>query len=149
MVKKRILQSDFFEGYSLIGIVCGLPDFRMAYFINLQAHLNLKKYRDFSLARDTKGAFSWYQHKNEELRRHYFLIQNKKDAAVLLPALRNFDYLLLLYGNIPSSYLEEILTALRKTPYITAAFVQDLNKLKNGDLLIAQNERHAPGHKAQ
>ncbi len=149
MTKKRFLEGNFFEGYSLLGIVCGLPDFRMAHFINRQLHLHLKKQKDFSLTENQKATFSWYQYQNEELRRHYFLIQNKKAADVLLPALRSFDYLLLLYGNFSPAYLDEILTLLRKTPHITAAFEQDLNKLKNGDLLIAQNERHASRHKAQ
>ena len=149
MAKKRFLEGDFFEGYSLLGIVCGLPDFRTTHFINRQAHLDLKKYRDFSLNEGAKNGFSWYHYENEELRRDYYLIQNKRGTAVLLPELRNFDYLLLLYGNIPPSYRKEILTILRKTPYITAAFEQDLNKLKNGDLLIVKNEHHASGQKAQ
>lgn len=149
MGKKRFLEGDFFEGYTLLGIVCGLPDFRITHFINQQAHLDLKKYRDFSLNGEPENRFSWYHYENEELRRDYYLIQNKRGTSVLLPDLRNFDYLLLLYGNIPPSYREEILAVLRNTPYITAAFEQDLNNLKNGDLLIVKNEHHASEQKTQ
>ena len=149
MAKKRFLEGDFFEGYSLLSIVCGLPDFRITHFINQQAHLNLKKYNDFSLTEIPEKGFSWYCYENEELRRDYYLIQNKQGTTVLLPDLRNFDYLLLLYGNISPSYRDEMLTVLRTTPYVTAAFKQDLNKLKNGDLLIVKNEHHASEQKAQ
>jgi len=143
MSKKRYLEGDFFEGYSLLGIVCGLPDFRATHFINRHCHLDLMKYRDFSLTDEKYASFSWYYFSNEELRRDYYLIQNKNGMDILLPGLRNFDYLLLMYGNVTTSYLEELLVTLRNTPYVTAVFEQDLNKLKNGDLLIEKNELHA------
>ncbi len=143
MAKKRYLESDFFEGYSLIGIVCGLPDFRISYFINRHLHLHLRKYAPFSLTPDKQPLFSWYHYEQETMRRNFFLMQNKNGADFLLHALRKFDYLLLLYGNIPAGYPQKILADLRTTPYITAAYEQNLAQLKNTDLLIAQNEHHA------
>ncbi len=143
MGKKRYLESDFFEGYSLIGIVCGLPDFRVTHFINRHGHLNLKKYGDFSLSGQKTPAFSWFHFSDKALRREYFFIQNKNGTDILLSDLRNFDYLLLLYGNLSPAYLDEFLSALRQTPHVVAAFEQDFNRIKNGDLLIEQNERHA------
>ncbi len=145
MTKKRYLEGDFFEGYSLMGILCGLPDFRATHFINQYGGLNLVKHNDFSLTQKKNTAFSWYYFGNEELRRNYYLIQNKNGTETLMPSLRNFDYLLLIYGNITTQYTEELLIALRKTPYVTAVFEQDLNKVKNGDLLIEKNELHALG----
>ncbi len=143
MAKKRYLKGDFFEGYSLLCIVCGLPDFRATHFINQYGGFELKKYKHFSLSPEKEVAFSWYYFSNRELRRDYYLILNKNRAEILMPALHNFDYLLLLYGNITAQYLGELLAALRKTPYVTAVFEQDLDKLKNGDLLIERNEFHA------
>jgi len=143
MTKKRYLQGDFFEGYSLLGIICGLPDFRATHFINQYGGFDFKKYKDFSLSQETDASFSWYYFNNEELRRDYFLIQNKNRTRTLIPALHNFDYLLLMYGNITAQYLGELLAALRKMPYVTAVFEQDLNTLKKGDLLIEKNELHA------
>ncbi len=142
MAKKRYLKSDFFEGYSLLGIVCGLPDFRTTHFINQYGGFDFKKYEDFSLSQKKETAFSWYYSSNEEMRRNYFLIQNKNGADILMPALRNFDYLLLLYGNITVQYLGDLLSALRNIPNVTAVFEQDLNKIKNSDLLIEKNELH-------
>ncbi len=143
MAKKRYLKGDFFEGYSLLGIVCGLPDFRTTHFINQYGGFDFKKYDDFSLSQEKEMAFSWYYFSNEEMRRDYFLIQNKDGADILLPALRNFDYLLLMYGNIAAQYLGELLPLLRNVPNVTAVFEQDLNKVKNGELLIEKNELHA------
>jgi len=143
MAKKRYLKGDFFEGYSLLGIVCGLPDFRTTHFINQYGGFDFKKYEDFSLSQEKETAFSWYYFSNEEMRRNYFLIQNKDGADILLPALRNFDYLLLMYGNITTQYLGELLPLLRDAPNVTAVFEQDLNKIKNGELLIEKNELHA------
>jgi len=143
MAKKRYLEGDFFEGYSLLGIVCGLPDFRATHFINHHGNFDFKKYKDFSLFQEKETAFSWYYFSNEELRHDYFLIQNKEGTEILMPALRNFDYLLLMYGNITTQYLGNLLATLRKTPYVSAVFVQDLGKLKNGSLLIEKNEFHA------
>ncbi len=143
MAKKRYLKSDFFEGYTLLGIVCGLPDFRTTHFINQYGGFDFKKYEDFSLSQRKEAAFSWYYFSNEEMRRDYFLIQNKNGADILLPALRNFDYLLLMYGSIAAQYLGELLPLLRNAPNVTAVFEQDLNKVKNGELLIEKNELHA------
>ncbi len=142
MAKKRFFKSGFFEGYSLFGIVCGLPDFRTTHFINQYGGFDFKKYQDFSLSQEKDTAFSWYYFSNGEMRRDYFLIQNKNGADVLLPPLRNFDYLLLMYGNITAKYLGELLPALRNAPHVTAVFEQDLNKVKNGELLIEKNEFH-------
>ncbi len=143
MTKKRYLEGNFFEGYSLLGIICGLPDFRATHFINQYASVDFKKKENFSLSQETKVTFSWYFFRNEELRRDYYLIQNKNNTEILLPALHNFDYLLLMYGNISAQYMGKLLAALRKMPYVTAVFEQDLNTLKNGDLLIEKNELHA------
>ncbi len=143
MAKKRYLKGDFFEGYSLFGIVCGLPDFRTTYFINQHGGFGFKKYKDFSLLQEKDTAFSWYYFSNEQMRRDYFLIQNRIGAHILMPALRNFDYLLLMYGNITVQYLGKLLPALRNTPNVTAVFEQDLNKIKNGELLIEKNEIHS------
>ncbi len=143
MAKKRYLKGDSFEGYSLLGIVCGLPDFRATHFINQYGGFDFKKYEVFSLSQEKETAFSWYYSSNEEMRRDYFLIQNKDGADILLPALRNFDYLLLMYGNITAQYLGELLPLLRNVPNVTAVFEQDLNKVKNGELLIEKNELHA------
>jgi len=143
VARKRYLESDFFEGYTLIGIVCSLPDFRVSFFINRHLHLALKKYAPFSLNPEEKPVFSWYHHAEEALRRDFFLIQNKNNTTLLLPSLTKFDYILLVYGNIPDSFPEKILSALRATPYISAAFEQELSQLKNSDLLIERNEQHA------
>ena len=143
MAKKRYLEGNFFEGYSLLGIICGLPDFRATHFINQYGSFYFKKHEPFSLSQESDTSFSWYYFNNEELRRDYYLIQNKNGTETLMQALRNFDYLLLMYGNITAQYLGELLSALRKMPYVTAVFEQDLNTLKNGDLLIEKNELHA------
>ncbi len=142
MAKKRYLEGDFIEGYSLLCIVCGLPDFRASHFINQHCGFDLKKYKHFSLSQEKDAAFSWYYFSNKELRRDYYLILNKNGTEILMPALRNFDYLLLLYGNITAQYRGELIAALRKTPYVTAVFEQDLNRLKDSDLLIEKNELH-------
>jgi hypothetical protein len=143
MAKKRYLEGDFFEGYSLLGIICGLPDFRATHFINQYGSFEFKKHEPFSLSPASDTSFSWYYFNNEELRRDYYLIQNKNGTETLMQALHNFDYLLLMYGNITAQYIGELLPALRKMPYVTAVFEQDLNTLKNGDLLIEKNELHA------
>jgi hypothetical protein len=142
MVKKIHLEGDFSEGYYLTGIVCSLPDFRMAYFINRQLQIQLKKYEDFSFFGGKEQAFSWYHFFDNAQRREYFLIQNKRKEEILLPDLRNFDYLLLLYGNFSTAFREELLSKLRRTPAVAAAFFQDINQVKNGDMLIELNEIH-------
>ncbi|UBM62345.1 IPExxxVDY family protein [Candidatus Sulfidibacterium hydrothermale] len=142
MAKKQFIESNFFEGYRLIGIVCGLPDFRLSHFINREIGLALKKHQNFSLSEDQKPVFSWYFYHQEEQHRQFFLIQNKNKAELLLPSLNNFDYLLLTYGNFSDATIEELLQQLRRIPYITAAYEQDLAALKQGDLLIARNEQH-------
>ncbi len=143
MTKKRYLEGNFFEGYSLLGLVCGLPDFRVTHFINQYGSFDFKKYRNFSLSQENETSFSWYYFSYEELRHDYYLIQNKADTAMLMPELRDFDYLLLMYGNITAQYIDQLITSLRKIPYVTAVFELNLNKLKNGDLFIEKNELHS------
>jgi hypothetical protein len=141
MAKKQYLESDFYEGYSLLSIVCGLPDYRLAHYINLHAQIELQKFDDFIF--DRQAAFSWYSYTDQEQRRSYFLMQNKKDENLLLPSLRRFDYLLLLYGNFIPLYLNDLMANLRTIPYVTAVFAYPLLHVKKGDMLIQQNELHA------
>jgi len=142
MAKKQFIESNFFEGYRLIGIVCGLPDFRISHFINRETELFLKKKKNFSLSEPRQPVFSWYFYHQEEQHRQFFLIQNKNKAELLMPSLNNFDYLLLMYGNFSDKIIEELLQKLRRIPYITAAYDQNLATIKEGDLLIARNEQH-------
>ncbi|HDO06453.1 MAG TPA: IPExxxVDY family protein [Bacteroidetes bacterium] len=143
MAKKLFLEGDFFEGYYLLGIVCGQPDYRLTHFINQNCGLNLKKYKNFSPQQEAASGFSWFHYPDEKRRTQYYFMQNKNGEKVILASLRKFDYLLLIYGNAFKGFLEELLADLRKTPYVVAVFELDLNKLKMGALFIEKNELHA------
>ena len=149
MGKKQLIESDFFEGYRLIGIVCSLPDFRLSYFINRETGLFLKKQKNFSLTETKNPVFSWYFYHHEEQHRQFFLIQNKNQSELLLATLANFDYLLLMYGNFTDVATQELLKKLRHISYVTAAFEQKLSQIKQADLLIVRNEEQVTANAIQ
>ncbi len=143
MAKKLFLEGDFFEGYYLLGIVCGQPDYRLTYFINQHCNLNFKKYRNFSFQQEAASGFSWFHYPDEERRTQYYFMQNRNGEEAMLASLKKFDYFLLIYGHALKGFLKELLADLRRTPYVVAVFELDLNKLKTGALFIEKNELHA------
>lgn len=142
MTKKLTKSIDYIEGFHLIGIVSQLKDYNLAYFINQNLDIELKKYNDFNFE-DCDGMmlnFSWYCHKDEHLLADFHLISNSSVLGKLIPSKKEMDYFILLRDFPSKEYSNEILPKMREIHNIQAVFNLDINKIKNADFFIENLE---------
>jgi len=142
MTKKLKVESDLFEGYSLLALVTPLKDYRLAYFININDALNfqLKKYDDLRIS-GKESAFSWYYYSQGSNYLRCMLISNMEEKGRLIPGQR-IDFILLIKNIVDDEQLMEILSKLRKIPGVSATFEIDMSSIRNMDVLLEAIEMH-------
>jgi hypothetical protein len=130
-LKKKITLQNSIDIPNLgIGISTGFVDYKLAWEINQHLNVNLNKLSD-KLYIDKKNNrefnLSVYYFKNSESEK-IFLIKLKYDGIILIPGLKNFDYILM------AEYTEEQLKI----------FLSKLTKLniQGGCFLLQLNETH-------
>jgi len=144
MAKKLSVDIDYFDGYQFVGIVSQLKDYTLAYHINKEVEIDLKKFNNFSIS-DKSGNindFSWYYFCNNHLIAKVFMISNKSKSSKLIPSKKEIDYFLLFKDFPDNTFANETVQLIRKIPNVMAVFSLDLNGIKDADLLIEYNELH-------
>ncbi|NOX85364.1 MAG: IPExxxVDY family protein [Chlorobi bacterium] len=140
MAKKLKVESNLFEGYSLLALVTPLKDYRLAYFINDALNFQLKKYDDLRIS-GRESAFSWYYYSEGSNYLRCMLISNMDEKGRLIPGQR-IDFFLLIKNIVDDDQLEEILSKLRKVSGINAAFEMNMSTIRNMDVLLEAIEMH-------
>jgi len=115
--------------YTLIGISCHLKDYRLSYLLNRQLDLNLVKLDDF---RD----FSLYFCRDEDRMNSYFLLGNRGQETVLLPELKQTDYLLLLEGHVRKPQKEKLLEKIRSIQHVLTTFEVRFETIRNYETIL-------------
>ena len=124
----------------MLGMVAQLKDYRLAYFLNANLSLHLKKYDDFQLA-EAGGKYSWYCYNDAENEETVFLITNHHPDGKLIPS-QKMDYFFLLKNIIDDKQVQEMVSKIRRIPNVLAVFLLEMKKIKNLDLIIESIEMH-------
>ena len=142
MVKKLSLKIDYSNEYSFIGISCHLKDYRLSFFINQYCGLQLKKIDDFTQqsAENKSLSYPLFYYHSQETDNRFYLISNHHSEMKLIPALKQFDYFLLIQKNMQSEQKKELIAKLKKTQNLLAAYEIELNKIKNVNQFMAELE---------
>ncbi|NBL64704.1 IPExxxVDY family protein [Flavobacterium sp. NST-5] len=145
--------------YTLIAIHTTLEDFRLAYFINSQLPILLKKCgNDIKLKnKEGEAAFSHFSYDDVQKDMFWSLVENTKNVAVsalasntlfaddetadnvkihLLPELKKVDYFLKIENTDDYFNPEEIVKKLKQIDWISAAYEVDAEKIKSKNNLI-------------
>lgn len=134
------LSINYFEEYQLLSIVSPLKDYTLAYFINKQLDLHLKKYNDLNISEER--AYSWYYYKQGSKYMSCCLIGNSHPKQKLIPALKEFDYFFLVKDAIGEEQLQLMATGIRNIQNVVGVFEQNMSVVSDMDLLIESNELH-------
>lgn len=142
MAKKLSFNIDFSSEYSFIGIASQLKDYRLAFFLNKQLNLNLKRISDFIQGSTDieEISYSLFNYHHPETKNNFCLISNHNSEAKLIAALKNIDYFLLIENDIPDASKKELIANIRKIPNVMAAYDIELSKIKNISNLLADLE---------
>ncbi len=144
MVNKLDISINYGDAFIMLGIVSTNTDYQLAHFINKALDIHFSKYDDFVFngSGKKKYPYSWYYCFSEELKVNAYLIANYHRAKKLLPEYKQIDYFIVLENNIDAEQLNEFVNSIRSIKKVTAVFKLNLNKIKNVDILLQENEMH-------
>jgi hypothetical protein len=109
--------------YKLIGISSHENDYRLSWAANMHLGLKFRK-TDNHLSRQSNGdlEFSVFQFAGEDCSCRMNLISNRCPNGFLIKEMKNIDFFLQVFGEISPSYLNEIITGLKKIDIVSAVF---------------------------
>ncbi len=146
MAKKVFLETRSEPAlYTLIGISCHLKDYRLSYLLNHYLELEFIKMDDFFVSASPKknpDSFSFYHCTDEDHYNAYFLLSNRGQEFVLLPEMRQTDFLLLVEGPFKKSQLDQIQQKIRNIPNVLTCYEIKFSSLKNYESLLMDLELH-------
>ena len=131
--------------YTLIGISCHLKDYRLSYLLNQHLNFDFVKMDDLMVSVSSQKEadnFSFYHFTDEEHYNFYFLLSNRGQESVLLPEMKQTDFLLLVEGPFKKNQLEQIQQKIRGIPNVLTSYEIKLSSLKNYENLLMDLELH-------
>lgn len=157
---KLILDADFEEPYTLIAIHCSEEPYKMAYLLNQNLTLKLKRKRadiDFS-ANGMLATYPLYDFENTKSFSRFYLVANKFSEVTtglkssgnlfaemaseeitmhnLLPEFKKVDYFLKIYSDFETVPLQKLLSQLNGIEQIISAYSLEIETIKAKNNLI-------------
>jgi len=146
MAKRKFLevkdQSDFL---TLLGLSCKLLDYHLSFYLNRQWDFQFVKQDDFvygTPGSDDKHLFSFYASTDEDHVNIYYLLSNRSQDHLLIPSLKQTDFLMFIDGVLKESRKEELLKTIRSVPRVLLATEINPAVIKHIDHLINELELH-------
>jgi hypothetical protein len=124
---KTILKIEFDYDFGLLAISSSIKDYRLCYFINKALGASFKRITDLNLydkGHRKKSSYSIFKYPVKIDNLLYYFISNKSNFAgqLLIPELKNIDYLIKISGNYSQAGLQNWKQELSKVPYIETIF---------------------------
>jgi len=142
MAKKLHLKIDYFDEYHMLAIVSHLKDYRLAYHINKKTGSHLKKFDDLTIVNGGEHAYTWYCCHEKENHMIFYLLGNSDRGAKLIPSRKEIDFFLLIKNAISFDRVNEIAKTLRSIPNVVGVFNQEMELIKDMDVLLEVIELH-------
>ena len=131
--------------YTMAGISCHLKDYRLSFLLNQKLEFAFTRIDDlpaFLSGKKLQAEFALYYYKDEDRFNTFCLLANRSQDAVLVPELRQTDFLLLVEGEFRKAQKDPVLTAIRSIPNVLTAFEVRLTEIKNIEILLTDIEMH-------
>jgi hypothetical protein len=136
MAKKVFLESRAEPTlFTLFGISCHLKDYRISYHLNHKLELSLVKMDDFL-------GYSFYFCRDEDHFNSYYLLGNRGQESILLPDLKQTDFILLLEGPVKKAQKEQLLEKIRGIQNVLTAYEVRFETIKNYSQMLTDIELH-------
>lgn len=117
MARKPKLEPTFEPANALIGIASDLPLVRLVHFINNNTPLQLSCTDDLEVffeKLDDLVPFRFFYCRDEEYRSDICLVPNLADGLLLLPKIKEFNFLLVVRGAMPPERVKQITAAVKR-----------------------------------
>jgi len=145
MARKSLLEPAYEPVDLLLGITTTLRDYRIAHFLNKALGIDLKSIEDLPVYVEKLqhiARFPLYWHFHRHLRSDFFLAANSNGELLMLPALKNFNFFLIVKGDAPDNHFDDIPRLLRDIPGIQAAFPIAPESIKTIPFILSDLELH-------
>lgn len=153
MSKIHAFDFEFDHDYTLIGIHSILEDYRIAYFLNKNLKIHLKRFKEDLDFSSKNCRFPFYNYEDKSTFTSWSLIANKHafidqvavlnnlfyeetKIAFLINEKKNVDYFIKIYGNFNDRELNIIMQKINNTQNIITSYKIDPYDLKSRDYLI-------------
>lgn len=140
---KLILDIEYEYDFLLFGIVSSVRDYKLAWWLNKELRLDLKKVDEIDLFSDKKQKECWLSYYVFDTEMYDFtFIKNKSvdffkvSKPYLLSELKEYDYFLK-FGGESDTYTEDFIKkVLKLIPHITYLQLIDIDELKQKENLL-------------
>lgn len=140
-MKKNKLIFDFQIDFEILGIVSPVKDYKLAWAINKQLELRLKKVDDYLLEQVNQADLLVPQFLQKKEHGFVQLLKNKSSTfgpapAYLIPELRMMDYFMLIQDFTEELNLNTYIERLSEVNFIQNVVKIDASKLKSKENLL-------------
>ena len=132
------MEENFFADTALIGIVSSLPSHRFCAILNRQLDTDFKRNpkSDPLISKDEEYYFHFYEYILPLNGGRYAIYQLRNGKEVLLPEVKQLDYLMLVECAGPDTEADKLLSLLRNMRDIQLAQIIPADRLKNSSHLL-------------
>jgi hypothetical protein len=132
-ISRLKLENSHFEDTSMIGLVSAEPDYKLSLSINKTLKISLKNTTPVKINDETgqELVFSRFSDTTAYPDLIFDLISNRSGKEFLLKKLKNVDYIFQILDSENRYGQNQIADFLRKTEFVTALFVIDINTFKD------------------
>jgi hypothetical protein len=145
MAKKNRLEPAIGQINAIIGIATSLRDYRLVHFINQYLEIDLVNVDDlpvYNSKTETFSGFSLYRFHHPDLRTDFCLISNNNGTNILIPSLKQINYLLLLQGAAYKQHVDGMITSIRKIQGVQAVIAINQASIREIDPILEDLELH-------
>jgi hypothetical protein len=139
-MKKRRLEADIDYDFTIIGLICPLKEYKLAWYLNNRLDIQLIKEQDIEIEfiKEQNLLISNYFYETEHS--YYRVLKNKsvsefdEKPAYIIPELNRFDYLILAPGfedTYPIGEVKDIISNIPKVQYVQAFPIDSLKSKEN------------------
>ena len=141
-MKKNRLDGGYAIDFELFGLVCNKKEYRLAWYLNEAIDISLKKQEDIKIeySNNTKILISNFKYETDFLL--FELLQNKLVVGsgarnqLLMPELKQFDYLLKFRDQTSELTSENVNAIIKQIPIVEYAMRLNFDNLKSKENLL-------------
>lgn len=139
MAKKKIVEFELELEAFLLGIATYERIYKTAWKFNHLLDLDFERLSDHEVVdmkKQSSKSFIVYSYWEADNELQYFLIENKHYGGVLIPELKQFDYILMIEGDLFEKHKKILTDKIRKAVFIQTILEVDISKLKFKENLL-------------
>jgi len=141
-MKRKKLEADIDFDFTVIGLICPLKEYKLAWYLNTALDIQLIKESDIEIEflKKQNLLISNYFHQTEHS--YFRILKNKsinefeEKPAYLIPELNKFDFIILAQGFEDSYSLVELKDVIGNIPKIQYVQTFPIDSLKSKENLI-------------